>query len=90
METGVNTAVKAAEGIIASDPILGGLCIILGLALVGLLFWHFKETGRLNQELLETERRHGKDALQMQSSVSTALGTIQQAMQIITAKGGGR
>ena len=88
METGVNTAIKAADGFIAADPVLGGLCVILGLALLGVVLWHVKETGRLNRELLETERQHGKDALQMQSSVTTALATVQQAMQIITAKGG--
>lgn len=88
METGVNTAIKAADGFIAADPVLGGLCVILGLALLGVIFWHVKETGRLNRELLETERQHGRDALQMQSSVTTALSTIQQAMAIITSKGG--
>jgi len=88
VETGVNTAIKAADGFIAADPVLGGLCVILGLALLGVIFWHVKETGRLNRELLETERQHGRDALQMQSSVTTALSTIQQAMAIITSKGG--
>lgn len=88
METSVNTAVKVGEGFIAADPILGGLCVILALVILGVVLWHVKETGRLNKELLETERQHGKDALQMQSSVTTALSTIQQAMAIITAKGG--
>jgi len=89
VETGINTALRAADGFIAADPVLGGLCVILGLALLGVVWWHVKETGRLNRELLATERQHGKDALQMQSSVTTALSTIQQAMAIITSKGGG-
>jgi hypothetical protein len=88
VETGIATAQKAAEGIIAHDPILGGVAIILAIALLGAILWHVRETGRLNKELLETERQHGKDALQMQSSVTTALSTIQQAISIITAKGG--
>lgn len=88
MEQGVNTAVKVADGFIEANPVLGGLCVILGLALLGVVFWHVRETGRLNKELLDTERQHGKDALQMQSSVTTALSTVQQAIAIITAKGG--
>ncbi len=88
METGVSTAVKAAEGFIAADPILGGMCVILLAGFLGLLVWHFKETARLNKELLDSERQHGKDALQMQSSVTTALSTVQQAIGIISAKGG--
>lgn len=88
METGVSTAVKVGEGFIAADPILGGLCVILALALLGVVLWHVKETGRLNRELLATERQHGKDALQMQSSVTTALSTVQQAIAIISVKGG--
>lgn len=87
MEQGVGTAVKAAEGIIAADPVLGGIAVILGVAFMGLLIWHFRETGRLNRELLESERQHGKDALGMQASVTTALATIQQAIAIVSTKG---
>lgn len=83
---GVNTAVRAAEGIIQADPVLGGICVILALALLGLFVWHIMETKRLNRELLESERQHGKDALTMQSGVSTALATVQQAMNFMTAK----
>jgi len=87
LETGVNTAVKAAEGIIAADPILGGICVILAVALLALLIWHFRETGRLNREALESERQHGKDALSSQASVTKALETVQHAIAIISAKG---
>lgn len=87
MEQGVNTAVKAADQLIAADPIFGPLCVILGLALLGVVVWHVLETRRLNKELLDSERQHGKDALTMQAGVTTALSTVQQAMNIITAKG---
>ena len=88
MDPATSTAVKAAEGFIAADPVLGGLCVILALALLGVVVWSVREIGRLNKDLLESERQHGKDALQMQSSVTTALSTVQQAIAIITAKGG--
>lgn len=83
---GVSTAVKAAEGIIQADPVLGGICVILALAFAGLFIWHIMETKRLNREMLESERQHGKDALLMQAGVSTALATVQQAMNFMTAK----
>lgn len=88
MEAGQGLAIDAGRQILQSGDVYGPIAVLLGLALVGLLFWHFKEIGRLNKELLATERQHGKDALQMQSSVTTALSTIQQAISIITAKGG--
>jgi hypothetical protein len=88
MEAGQGLAIDAGKQILQSGDIYAPIAVLLGLALIGLLFWHFKETGRLNKELLATERQHGKDALQMQSSVQTALATVQQAIAIITAKGG--
>lgn len=88
MEAGQGLAIDAGKQILQSGDIYAPIAVLLGLALVGLLVWHFRETGRLNKELLETERQHGKDALQMQSSVTTALSTVQQAMVIITSKGG--
>lgn len=87
METGVGTAVKAAEGIINYSPVLGGLVVILGAGILALLIYHFRETGRLNRELLESERQHGKDALTMQSGVTMALDTVKQALEFITKRG---
>ncbi len=87
MEQGVNTAVKAADGIIAADPILGSIVVILGLALLGMAVWHVVETRRLNKELLDSERQHGKDSLTMQSSVATALETVRQALEFISKRG---
>lgn len=88
MEAGQGLAVEAGRQILQSGDIYAPISVILGLALLGVVVWHVLETRRLNKELLESERRNGKDALQMQSSVSTALATIQQAMTIITGKGG--
>lgn len=87
MEPGINTATRAADSLISADPVWGSLCVILGLALLGSVIWHVLETKRLNRELLESERQHGKDSLTMQAGVTTALSTIQQAMNILTAKG---
>lgn len=86
MEQGVNTAVKAADAIIAADPLLGSICVILALALFGAIVWHVLETRRLNKELLASERQHGKDSLTMQAGVQTALATVQQALNFVTAK----
>lgn len=88
MEAGQGLAIDAGKQILQSGDLYAPIAVLLGLALVGLFIWHVRESGRLNKELLETERQHGKDALQMQSSVTTALSTVQQAISIITAKGG--
>lgn len=88
MEAGQGLAVEAGKQILQSGDIYAPIAVILGLALLGTVLWHVWETKRLNKELLESERQHGKDALQMQSSVTTALNTVQQAIAIISAKGG--
>lgn len=88
MEAGQGLAIDAGKQILQSGDIYAPIAVLLGIALVGLFFWHILETKRLNKELLESERQHGKDALQMQSSVTTALSTVQQAIAIISVKGG--
>lgn len=88
MEAGQGLALDAGKQMLQSGDLYAPIAVLLGLALLGVVVWHVLETRRLNKELLESERRNGKDALQMQSSVSTALATIQQAMTIITGKGG--
>lgn len=88
MEAGQGLAIDAGKQILQSGDIYAPIAVILGLALLGVVVWHVMETRRLNKELLESERRNGKDALLMQSSVAQALSTIQQAMTIITGKGG--
>lgn len=87
MEAGQGLAIDAGKQILQSGDIYAPIAVILGLALFGAICWHVLETKRLNRELLDSERQHGKDALQMQSSVATALATVQQAIAIITSKG---
>lgn len=87
METGIATAQKAADTIISDGP-MGAIAVLLAIAFMALLIWHFKEMRRLNTDLLESERTHGKDALIMQGSVSAALATVQQAINIITTNKG--
>lgn len=88
MEAGQGLALDAGKQMLQSGDLYAPIAVLLGLALLGVVVWHVLETRRLNKELLESERRNGKDALLMQSSVTTALSTIQQAMTIITGKGG--
>lgn len=97
MEPGLQTAQRAAEGILQSDPVLGGICILLALALVGLLLWHFRETGRLhkdnsslqerlNDELVEQERGFRKELMSTTSEVTKGLETMKQAMALLSAR----
>jgi hypothetical protein len=88
VEAGQGLALDAGKQMLQSGDLYAPIAVLLGLALLGVVVWHVLETRRLNKELLESERRNGKDALLMQSSVTTALSTIQQAMTIITGKGG--
>lgn len=98
MEPGLQTAQKAAEGILQSDPVLGGICILLAISLVGLLIWHFRDTGRLHKEkseletrlskeLVEQERGFRREALALTAEVTKGLETMQQAMALLSARG---
>lgn len=87
MEPGLTTLGQdAARGILQSDPVLGGICILLAIALVGLLLWHFRETGRLNTELVSQERSFRSEMMTVLATVNTSIASLQQAMSIITAK----
>lgn len=87
MEPGLTeTATNAARGILESDPVLGGICILLAVALVALLIFHFRETGRLNGELVSQERAFRDELMTVVATVNTSIASIQQAMNIITAR----
>lgn len=87
MEAGQGLAIDAGKQILQSGDLYAPIAVILGLALIAVIVFHVIETRRLNKMLLESERQHGKDALTMQSSVSTALDTIRQALDFISKRG---
>ncbi len=87
MEAGQGLAIDAGKQILQSGDIYAPIAVLLGLALVALFVWHVMETKRLNKELLDSERQHGKDSLVSQSSITTAIATVQQAIDIITKRG---
>ena len=87
MEAGQGLAIDAGRQILQSGDIYAPIAVILGLALVAVVVWHVLETRRLNKELLETERQHGKDNVTTQATVTSALATVQQTMDFMTKKG---
>lgn len=87
MEVGQGLAIDAGKQILQSGDVYAPIAIILGLAIVVLVVIGWREISRLNREMLESERAFRRDYSTLQSSVTNALGTIQQAIQLLTAKG---
>lgn len=72
MEPGLTTAQKAAEGIIERDPILGGIAILLALAIVAIVIFGWRAYSKMSERLeakndalydrlIATEQKHQTD-----------------------------
>lgn len=98
MDPALATAGRAADGLINADPVLGSVCVLLAIALAGLLIWHFIYTGRLHkekseleksskEELVEQERGFRKEALALTAEVTKGLETMRQTVALLSARG---
>lgn len=87
MEPGLQTAQKAAEGIIERDPVLGGIAIILAIALVAVIVfaWRIysqmaerkdKEKDALYDRLIATEQKHQVDIAAVNNQRATEIATF--------------
>ncbi len=87
METATGIASKAADQFFAQG-ILGTICVILALVIVGIVVFSVREIQRLNGELLKAERSFRADYSALQNTVTASLASLQQAMALISSMGG--
>lgn len=93
METGAATAVKAAEGLIAADPVLGGICVILGLTLLSVVIFGWKALGKrddkndaLYDRLIATEQKHQADIKLVNDQRSAEVAALAKVHEYLAAR----
>ena len=94
METGIGTATKAAEGIIAADPVLGGISVILAIALVAVMALGWRALSKkddkndaLYDRLIATEQKHQLDIKLVNDQRSEEIATLAKFRDLLTARG---
>lgn len=94
METANGIAKDAAGALLGHDPVLGAVCIFLGLALLGVSYfgWRIlsekdKAIAALNTELVTSERGFRKELSMVEAKVETKLDQVGQLIAFLTAKG---
>lgn len=93
METGVATAQRAAEGILERDPVIGGVAILLALALAALVVLGWRAYSKLSDKndalydrLIATEQKHQVDIAAVNNQRSAEIATFAKLVESRTGK----